>query len=89
MKVPDHFTAIAGETLGLEREAAANRCMWAVIYGLVPFQDGNQWCVLLGPDIQSGICGFGDTPLEAIHDFERAMRRPIPAAPSTALEDKQ
>jgi hypothetical protein len=38
-------------------------------YNLIPFKDGDSWCVLLGKDIQSGICGFGETPLKAILDF--------------------
>lgn len=37
--------------------------------GLIPYQDGDQWCVLLGPNIQEGICGFGKTPMNAISDF--------------------
>jgi hypothetical protein len=35
------------------------------------YVDGNEWCCLLGDDIQSGICGFGDTPYKAIHDFNK------------------
>ena len=26
--------------------------------GLKPFKDGNQWCILLGDNIQEGICGL-------------------------------
>lgn len=32
--------------------------------------DGDQWCCLYGEDIQSGICGFGDTPGAAVADWE-------------------
>jgi hypothetical protein len=28
--------------------------------------DGNQWCALLGENIQVGLGGFGDTPAEAL-----------------------
>lgn len=31
--------------------------------------DGDKWCVLLGENIQTGICGFGNTLLAAIHNF--------------------
>lgn len=31
--------------------------------------DGNQWCVIYGDNIQDGVCGFGDTPLKAICEF--------------------
>ena len=29
-------------------------------------RDGNQWCVLYGDDLMTGIAGFGDTPYLAI-----------------------
>jgi len=38
-------------------------------FNLKPFKDGNMWCVLLGENIQDGICGFGETPLKAILNF--------------------
>jgi hypothetical protein len=31
--------------------------------------DGNQWCVLYGKDLQSGVAGFGDSPAQAARDF--------------------
>ena len=34
------------------------------------YPDGNAWCVLWGEDIQTGICGFGDSPAEAMKDFD-------------------
>jgi hypothetical protein len=34
-------------------------------------QDGNQFCVLYGEDLQSGIAGFGDTIRLAIYDFNK------------------
>ena len=37
--------------------------------------DGDRWCALVGENVQVGVCGFGDTPLEALRelcdDFER------------------
>lgn len=36
---------------------------------LTPFKDGNQWSFLLGNNIQEGICGFGDTILDAAIAF--------------------
>ena len=53
------------------------RGMWAVVLGARIFPDGNQWCVLYGNDLMTGICAFGDTPEKAIEDFEMAMRAPI------------
>lgn len=37
-----------------------------------PYMDGNQFCILLGEDLQSGICGFGKTKKEALIDFLKA-----------------
>lgn len=45
-------------------------------YGLVPFKDGNQWCVLLGSNLQEGIAGFGNTPQQAIVAFNKAFYNP-------------
>lgn len=42
-------------------------------------RDGNQWCVLYGEDLQVGIAGFGDTPYEAILDWNKQWFEPIPA----------
>ncbi len=43
------------------------------ILGLVPFKDGNAWCVLWGDDLAVGISGFGDTPYKAVLAFNRAL----------------
>jgi len=36
------------------------------------FIDGNQWCALYGDDLQNGVAGFGDSPANAVHDFDRS-----------------
>lgn len=56
------------------RDVIESLPIYAASYRLVPYRDGNQWCVLLGEDLQSGIAGFGDSPALAIADFERAMQ---------------
>ena len=38
-----------------------------------PYKDGNAWCVLLGEDLQSGICGFGDSPQTAFTEFLKEL----------------
>lgn len=35
------------------------------------YKEGNQWCVLYGDDIQSGIAGFGNSPHLAIMDWNK------------------
>ena len=58
--------------------------MWAVVLGLVPFRDGDKWCVLLGENMQVGIVGFGDSPEQAITNFDLAMRESCKPAPNPA-----
>lgn len=44
--------------------------------------DGNQWCALYGDDLQCGVAGFGDTPEQAMADFDRNWREPLRNSPS-------
>jgi hypothetical protein len=41
------------------------------------FKDGNAFCAIYGPDPQEGIFGCGDTPLEAIEDWENDLEQRI------------
>ena len=61
------------ENASIEGCAAERKRCWAVIPGLIPYQDGDQWCVLWGLNLQVGICAFGDTPEAAIFAFDKAM----------------
>lgn len=36
------------------------------------FIDGDQWCALLGDNLQDGVAGFGKSPELAGMDFDRA-----------------
>lgn len=33
--------------------------------------DGDKWCALYGDNLQDGVAGFGDSPAEAMNDFNR------------------
>lgn len=44
----------------------------SVIYRPTLRKDGNKWGVLYGDNIQEGVCGFGDTPAEAMNNFDVA-----------------
>ncbi len=35
------------------------------------FIDGDKWCALYGEDLQNGVSGFGDSPNEAVCDFNK------------------
>lgn len=39
--------------------------------------DGNEWCVLLGDNIVTGIVGFGETPEKACAAFDDAFRNQL------------
>lgn len=34
--------------------------------------DGGKWCALYGENLQGGVVGFGDSPSEAMSDFDKA-----------------
>lgn len=53
----------------LHEKRDAQTAELANMLGLVPYKDGNQWCVLWGENIQEGICGFGNSPLQALLNF--------------------
>lgn len=39
--------------------------------------DGNKWCVLYGDNLQDGVAGFGDTPYDAMLEFNKAWHRGV------------
>ena len=38
-------------------------------YNIRIFKDGDQWCALIGEDLENGIGGFGITPMDAFKDL--------------------
>lgn len=44
-----------------------------VIFTPKLFIDGNKWCALYGENLMEGIAGFGDTPREALIDYDYAF----------------
>ena len=79
MEVPGYLHAHVQENIMIEKDGIERRRAWAVVLGLVPEKDGNQWSLLWGKTIQEGVCGFGDTPEAAVWDFEKAMNTPLTA----------
>lgn len=70
METPERYYGWVEEILNNELAASQTKRLMAVILGLVPVKDGNQWCVLYGDNLQVGIAGFGDTPYKAMLAFE-------------------
>lgn len=50
----------------------------SVLYRPEIYADGNQWCALLGPDLQTGVAGFGSTPAAAMDAFDKAWATESP-----------
>lgn len=78
MEIPEYLQANVSEILVAEHVGALRRGHWAVILGLRPEKDGNQWSVLWGPNMMEGVCSFGDTPEQAIENFDIEMNKRIP-----------
>lgn len=67
--------AIANMKWNAENErycAAADARRPSVLYRPALTADGTKWCALYGEDLASGVAGFGDTPAEAMYDFDKA-----------------
>jgi hypothetical protein len=47
----------------------------SVLYRPSVAPDGNKWCALYGENIMDGVCGFGDTPAEAMAAFDHAWTK--------------
>lgn len=80
MEMPAWMQQAEQDRITTETNAAERRCLWAVLYGLKPYKDGDQWCVLMGEDLATGIAGFGPTPEAAIFNFQTAMHSKTGAA---------
>lgn len=77
IEMPNHLHARLSEILANEMELVTAKRYWAVILGLEPKLDGDQWCVCYGPNIQEGVCGFGSSPMDAVIDFDRAWHEKV------------
>ena len=76
LNVPDYMLGNVQDLINTQIDVAKTQLLeaqrkssWAVVLGLVPYKDGDQWCVLYGDDLQSGICGFGKSPSQAMLAF--------------------
>ena len=58
------------------QQAASFYTLPHVVYKPKLSKDGDQWCALLGDNIQEGVCGFGDTPADAMWQFDAAWSKP-------------
>ncbi len=72
------------ETLTQEvRHSAAIEALEFTLIGVLRpriFIDGDKWCVLYGENVQDGVAGFGDSPREAVYDFNKAWDKKLGAS---------
>lgn len=69
-----HAASMAGEEA---RVSAAQYGRPSVVWKPKLFIDGAKWCALYGENIQEGVAGFGDSPAEAMWDFDNAWSRKL------------
>lgn len=50
--------------------------------------DGDQWCALYGDNLQDGVAGFGDSPADAMLDFDRAWNAKRPESKKDSRADE-
>lgn len=63
------------------QEAASALVDPAALYRPAIGIDGNKWCALYGENLQDGVAGFGDSPHEAMVDFNRSWYAKLPTKP--------
>lgn len=73
----NHYMSIQHQET-LNRIVSEEEMVYIKTFNLKPVKEGNQWMVLLGETIQDGICGFGDTPIKAVLDFNMNFRTQKP-----------
>ncbi len=66
-----HWSEMAGQAA---IQAAAQYERPSALYKPKLSVDGNQWCALYGDNLQDGVAGFGDSPEDAMWNFDKAWR---------------
>lgn len=61
----------------VQKQAASELMRPSYLYKPRLFIDGNQWCALFGENVQDGVAGFGNSPNEAMYDFDKEWYSPL------------
>jgi len=64
-----HVAAMIGEEARISAQEYRRPC---VIWRPRLFIDGNRWCAFYGENLQYRVAGFGDSPANAMLDFDKA-----------------
>lgn len=80
-----HWCEMAKESV---REAAAEHARPSAVFKPRLSVDGDKWCALYGENLQYGVAGFGDSPADAVWDFDRNWGAKLPAQkPDSRVEE--
>lgn len=71
-----HYFHMASETI---RCAASAYEAPSAVFRPAVYIDGDKWCALYGENLQDGVAGFGDSPSEAMWDFDKNWRKKLEA----------
>ena len=80
-----HWCEMAKESV---REAAAEHARPSAVFKPRLSVDGDQWCALYGDNLQDGVAGFGDSPADAMWDFDRAWGAKMPTQQARSRSDE-
>ncbi len=79
MEWPEHLHGFLDEAAHSIRNATFEQERPFMLLRPRIFQDGDQWCALLGDNLQEGVCAFGDSPSKASYEWDKAWYASIPA----------
>lgn len=72
-----HWAEVSGAAI---QQAATQHERPSVLYRPSLSIDGNQWCALYGDNLQDGVAGFGNSPEDAMWDFDRNWSKSLGGA---------
>lgn len=75
--------------LNTQWNAAQAAQLPSVLYRPRLMADGSMWCALYGDDLATGVAGFGETPAEAMHEFDKAWSTAKTPAAALAARKKE
>lgn len=67
-----HYASMASEMV---RETLSEQQRPSVLFRPTLLIDGDKWCALYGSDLQEGVAGFGDSPDDAMRDFDSSWSK--------------
>jgi hypothetical protein len=72
-----HWAEMARSSIA---DSAYEQMRPAVLFKPALSIDGDQWCALYGDNLQDGVAGFGNSPDDAMRDFDAAWTKKLTAA---------